>query len=136
MKRAALKVSENLPDKSLDGDAMTEALSRLYRATVSSGGEIVDSLSASERARIAVFCYGRVHLNAIGLAIAARCDLDHLMAAANSPTAGRVIYEQSRQSSSAAERPLPGRRPAITLATSVSSSLASRAAVASAELPA
>ncbi|MGZ8300402.1 MAG: hypothetical protein ACXWU5_08395, partial [Rhodoplanes sp.] len=71
MKRAALKVTDSLPGHSPDNAAMTEALGRLYRATVSGVGDIVDSLSASERARIAVFCYGRAHLNAIGLAIAA-----------------------------------------------------------------
>ena len=95
-------------------------------------GSAVDSLSASERSRLAVFCYGRVHLNAMGLAIAARCDLDHLTAAAHSATAGRVIYDQSRDNFPT-ERPTPGRRVAITLATSVSRSLASRAAFASAE---
>ena len=135
MKCATLKIAESLPGNSPGNDAMTQALNRLYRATVSSGGEIVDSLSASERARLAVFCYGRVHLNAIGLAIAARCDLDHLTAAAHSATAGRTIYEQSRDNFPT-ERPLPGRRPAITLANSVSRSLASRAASASAETPA
>jgi hypothetical protein len=135
MKRAALKVTDSLPGHSPDNAAMTEALGRLYRATVSGVGDIVDSLSASERARIAVFCYGRAHLNAIGLAIAARCDLEHLVAAAHSATAGHAIYEQSRDNVSA-ERPQSGRRAAITLATSVSRSLASRAALAPAELPA
>ena len=134
MKRAGLKVTDSAPDHSPDG-VMTAALSRLYRATVSSVGEIVDSLSASERARLAVFCYGRAHLNAMGLAIAARCDLDDLMAAAHSATAARAIYDQSRDNFRT-ERPLPGRRPAITLATSVSRSLASRAASAPAELSA
>jgi len=135
MKRAALKVTEDAPGHSRDSAVMTEALSRLYRSTVSSVGEIVDSLSASERARLAVFCYGRTHLNAIGLAIAARCDLDQLMAATHSSTAGRAIYERSRDNI-AAERPLPGRRTAITLARSVSNALASRAAFAAAETPA
>jgi hypothetical protein len=135
MNRAASKVTESLPGNSPDNATMSEALSRLYHATVSSVGEIVDSLSASERSRLAVFCYGRVHLNAIGLAIAARCDLDHLTAAAHSATAGRAIYDQSRNNFPT-ERPMPGRRVAITLATSVSRSLASRAAFASAETPA
>lgn len=131
MKHVAPKLAHGTSDDDLDSAAMTQALSRLYRTTLSSVGEIVDSLSANERARLAVFCYGRVHLNAIGLAIAARCDLDHLTAAAHSSTAGRAIYDQSRDNFPT-ERPLPGRRPAITLATSVSRSLSSRAAFASA----
>jgi len=135
MKRAAPKLAHSMPPEGPDSAAMTQALSRLYRATLSSVGEIVDSLSAGERAQLAVFCYGRVHLNAIGLAIAARCDLDHLTAAAHSATAGRTIYDQSRDNSTT-ERPMPGRRAAITLATSVSSSFASRAALPSAEMPA
>ena len=135
MKRTALKIAENAPDHSRDSAVMTEALNRLYRATVSGVGEIVDSLSASERARLAIFCYGRAHLNSIGLAIAARCDLNDLTAAAHSVTAGRAIYEQSRDNFPT-ERPLPGRRTAITLARSVSNALASRAAFAAAETPA
>ena len=64
-----------------------------------------------------MFCYGRVHLNAVGLAIAATCDLDHLVVAAQSSTAGRTIFTQSRETMPA-DKPLTGRRPQISLATS------------------
>ena len=120
MQRAGLKIA-NLP--TTDGDdrtAMSAALDRLYGAATQSAHEIVATLTASERARLAVFCYGRAHLNAIGLAIAATCELDHLVAAAQSTTAARTMFAQSRDRAVAAERPLPGRRVPISLASSAS----------------
>jgi len=94
---------------------MSEVLTRLYRAATQSVGEIVADLTASERARLAVFCYGRVHLNAVGLAVAATCDLDNLIVAAQSATAGRTLFTQAREVTSA--KPL-SRRASISLATS------------------
>lgn len=115
MRRVALKVTQSQTVDRDDQTAMTEALSRLYGAATQSISDIVSNLSASERARLAVFCYGRAHLNAIGLAIAATCDLDHLAAASNSATAGQTLFVQSREAST--EKPSIGRRPAITLAS-------------------
>jgi hypothetical protein len=83
----------------------------------------VSSLSASERAKVAVFCYGRAHLNAIGLAIAATCDLDQLIAASSSAAAGHVLFVQSRDI--APEKPSVSRRPVITLAAGVGRQFAS-----------
>ena len=54
------------------------------------------NLSASERARLAVYCYGRAHLNTIGLAVAAQCDLEQLIAASGSTTVGETLFTQSR----------------------------------------
>ena len=68
-----------------------------------------------------MFCYGRVHLNAIGLAIEATCELDQLIAAAHSATAGRTIFTQSRDGTFVAERRFAGRRMPISLAATVSS---------------
>jgi hypothetical protein len=117
MRRAGLKITESRIADHDDKAAMSEALTRLYRAATQSVGEIVADLTASERARLAVFCYGRVHLNAVGLAIAATCDLDQLVVAAQSATAGRTIFTQSREATSAGKPP-PGRRAPISLATS------------------
>ena len=115
MRRAGLKITESRIADHDDKTAMSEALTRLYRAASQSVSEIVADLTASERAKLAVFCYGRVHLNTIGLAIAATCDLDHLVVATQSTTAGRAIFAQSREGRSAGN-PLPGRRAPVSLA--------------------
>jgi hypothetical protein len=122
MRRAGLKITESRIADYDDKAKMSEALTRLYRAASQSVSEIVAELSASERAKLAVFCYGRVHLNAVGLAVAATCDLDHLVVAAQSSTAGRTIFTQSRETVPA-DRPLPGRRPQVSLATSATRGL-------------
>jgi hypothetical protein len=93
---------------------MTDALSRLYGAAAQSIDDILANLTASERARLAVFCYGRAHLNAIGLRIAAQCALDQLIAASQSPTAGHALFSRSRADLRSEK---PARRPAITLAS-------------------
>jgi hypothetical protein len=82
--------------------------------------EIVAPLTVAQRARLAVFCYGRAHLNGIGLAIAATCDLHSLMHAAPSNAAGNVIFAQSRDRPKVANRPGSGSRSRITLARSAS----------------
>ena len=122
--RAGLKVAETTTADFDDRAAMSAALTRLYGAATASVREIVTDLTGSERARLAVFCYGRAHLNATGLAIAATCTLEHLVAAAHSGTAGRTIFSQSRDRAAFAEKPLPGRRVPISLATAASRRLA------------
>ena len=116
MRRAALKIAESRIADHDDRSAMIGALHRLYGAASQSVHAIVADLSPSERAKLAVFCYGRAHLNAIGLAIAASCDLEDLVAATHSTTAGRAMFVQSREVPPP-ERPASGRR-AITLAAS------------------
>jgi len=123
MRRVALKVAESGIKDRDDQAAMTAALDRLYGAAGASVTGIVSGLSASERAKLAVFCYGRAHLNAIGLAIAATCEIDHLIAASSSAASGHVLFVQSREI--APERRPIGRRPAITLAASVGRPFAS-----------
>lgn len=117
MRRVSLKITQSRVEDTDDRAAMSEALTRLYRAAKQNVGEIVAKLSASERAKLAVFCYQRVHLNAIGLAIAADCELDQLCAASNSATAGRTLFTQSREAP-VADRPFTSRRQRITLASS------------------
>jgi hypothetical protein len=115
MRRQVLKIAHSgIADRD-DQAAMRAALERLYGAAIQSVTGIVENLSASERAKLAVFCYGRAHLNAIGLAIAATCELDQLIAASSSAPAGHVLFTQSREI--APEKRSIGRRPVITLAT-------------------
>jgi hypothetical protein len=131
MKRAAPKIAPSLSDDSTsrsDQNAMTAALDRLYGAALSQVSDIVANLQESERAKLAVFCYGRAHLNTIGLAVAAHCSLDHLMAASGSSVAGRTLHTQSRELPPPAPKTYASRR-SVTLASSVSSAFASRAAV-------
>lgn len=118
MRRAALRVATSRMADHDDHAAMTAALGRLYGAASDGIADIVANLTASERARLAVFCYGRAHLNAIGLRLAAQCDLDHLIAASSSSTAGQTLFTQAREHAGRAEKPL--RRPSITLATAAS----------------
>jgi hypothetical protein len=125
MRRATLKVAQSRVVDRDDHAAMADALSRLYGAAAHSIDAIVTNLSPSERARLAVFCYGRAHLNAIGLRIAAQCDLDQLIAASNSATAGQALFTQSREELGRTAK--PSRRASITLPSAVSSALAARA---------
>lgn len=129
MKRAAPKIAHSQSDAShSDQSAMTAALDRLYGAALSQVGDIVANLGESERAKLAVFCYGRAHLNTIGLAVAAHCSLDHLVAASGSSVAGRTLHTQSRELPTPAPKTYASRR-SVTLASSVSSAFAARAAV-------
>jgi hypothetical protein len=117
MRHTGLKIAKTETADHDDRAAMGAALDRLYGAAAQSASEIVADLTASERARLAVFCYGRAHLNVIGLAIAATCELEQLIASAHSTTAGRTIFAQSRDRALATEKPLPGRRVKISLAS-------------------
>ncbi len=123
MRRQVLKVAQSEIADCHDQAAMSAALERLYGAAVQSVTDIVADLSASERAKLAVFCYGRAHLNAIGLTIAATCELDRLIAASSSAAAGHVLYAQSREI--APEKRSFSRRPVITLAAGVGRQFAS-----------
>ena len=56
--------------------------------------EIGTRLPAIQRARIAQFCYGRVHMRELGLRLASTCDLMTLKAAFG--RGGEVVFKQSR----------------------------------------
>ena len=132
MKRAAPKIAHSQSDARAshsDQSAMTAALDRLYGAALSQVSDIVANLGEGERAKLAVFCYGRAHLNTIGLAVAAHCSLDHLVAASGSSVAGRTLHTQSRELPAPAPKTYASRR-SVTLASSVSGVFAPRAAVA------
>ena len=72
-----------------------ELIGRLYRSPRHGINELVSGLSTSRRGSLAAFCYSRVHLHDIGLAIAATCDLETLVAAGG--RAGNFLFEQSRE---------------------------------------
>lgn len=55
---------------------------------------IGEELPVLQRARVAQFCYNRVHMREMGLKLAATCDLMSLKAAFG--RAGEVVYKQSR----------------------------------------
>jgi hypothetical protein len=102
-----------------DNFVPAELIRRLLRASAEDAPAIVSHLPDKQRARVAYFCYARGHLHAIGLAIAATCDLPSLISAAPSNGAGSGLYAQSRAQAKPAERSPTGRRP-ITLAKSAS----------------
>lgn len=56
--------------------------------------EIGKTLPDLQRARIAAFCYNRVHMRELGLQLASTCDLMTLKSAFG--RAGEVVYKQSR----------------------------------------
>jgi hypothetical protein len=72
-----------------------ELIGRLYRSPRHGINELVSGLSTSRRGSLAAFCYSRAHLHDIGLAIAATCDLETLVAAGG--RAGNFLFEQSRE---------------------------------------
>jgi hypothetical protein len=116
-------------DSSAGRGIMDALLSRLVRAKEEDVAGIVSSLEPRQRADLAVFCYRRAHLQDIGFAVAATCDLATLIQASPSNAAGHVLYSQSR------ERPKPMTRPSgprgrITLATSASGNSALAALIA------
>ncbi|MDJ0613080.1 MAG: hypothetical protein QNJ29_05345 [Rhizobiaceae bacterium] len=55
---------------------------------------IGEGLPEMQRARVAQFCYNRVHMREMGLRLAASCSLMSLKAAFG--RAGEVVYKQSR----------------------------------------
>ena len=93
-----------------------ELLGELYRASDLGLPALVASVSPDARALLALFCYRRSHLEAIGLAIAGSCDEDDL-----TQTGGRLgaaLFAKSREAPSPEpiESPYTARRK-ITLAT-------------------
>ena len=102
----------------LDDDQAVPAefAERLYRAGENRAGQLVEGLSAAQRANLAVYCYHKAHLHRIGLAIAATCERSALELTLGR-TLGAKLFEQSRE---LATMPVPATnpyRPAVTLAT-------------------
>jgi hypothetical protein len=72
-----------------------EVIGLLYRSSHNRVYELISGLSAPHRASLATFCYGRAHLREVGLAIAATCEFDVLVAAGG--RVGNFLFEQSRE---------------------------------------
>src|SRR3954462_65483 len=73
-----------------------ELVGRLLQAGTGAVFELLDRFSPMERANLAMFCYRKTHLHRLGLAIAATCDEDILIAAWGT-TIGQTVYQQSRE---------------------------------------
>jgi hypothetical protein len=93
-----------------------EMLGAMYRASAHGLNELIDTISPTTRALLAMYCYRRAHLASIGLAIAATCDKDDLNWLGGN--VGAVLFERSREApkSSFTDSHTSGRRN-ITLAT-------------------
>jgi hypothetical protein len=79
----------------------------MYRASAHGLNELIATVSPTERALLAVYCYRRAHLASIGLAIAATCEKDDLTSFDGN--AGAMLFERSREVPNVVHRPL--RRP-------------------------
>lgn len=82
-------------DQPIEADALSEQdiLGQILSAP-KDAVEIGETLPMLQRARIAQFCYNRVHMRELGLKLASSCDLMTLKAAFG--RAGDVVFEQSR----------------------------------------
>ena len=81
--------------------------------------EIARQLPLENRARLAAFCYGKRHLNHLGLLLAATCDRMSLRRAMGN--AGDVVFKQSRDVEKTLGEATKDRQSSskITLATAV-----------------
>jgi hypothetical protein len=75
-------------------------LGELYRANKNGLTELIATVSPDVRARLALYCYRRGHLNGIGLAIASTCALYDLETSGGA--AGAALYARSRETAPAA----------------------------------
>lgn len=112
-----MHVSSKFPPSSSGRDLIVtdDLIARLHRATPQGIAEVASGLGPHHQAQLAVFCYGRSHLHDTGLTIATLCDPQALIDIAG-PSA-KVMLAQAAQREQAADRPLSGRRPKISLAS-------------------
>ena len=92
-----------------------DMLGRLYRSGHDDLAGIVSTLPEIQRARLAVFCYGRAHLSDMGRVIASTCDHQVLVDVADQ--LGSVLYAQSRHLPAAAAAAVPWAHRKVTLAS-------------------
>jgi hypothetical protein len=86
-------------------------LGQLLRTSPPEAVEIAKDLPEPQRARLAMFCYNKRHLYALGLMIASTCNRSALVKVGGS--VGDAIYHQSRDldKTFSAEIHPPGSRP-------------------------
>lgn len=91
-----------------------DLLGQLYRSNENGLPSLVDTVSPEIRAMLALYCYRRSHLHALGVAIAASCGERDLQQWGG--RAGATLFAISRQAPAA--RPAPAaHRKSITLST-------------------
>ena len=69
-------------------------LGQLYRASSHGLDSLIATVPAKTRAMLALYCNTRAHLQSIGLAVAASCELRDLEEIGGH--AGRVLFEKAR----------------------------------------
>lgn len=102
LNEAAIPVAENL-------------FGQLTQAEPKDAVEIARQLPLQNRARLAAFCYGKRHLNHLGLLLAATCDRMSLRRAMGN--AGDVVFQQSRDVEKTLDQAKEKTASKITLAT-------------------
>jgi hypothetical protein len=70
-------------------------LGEMYRASPHGLNELIATVPPTARTLLAVYCYRRAHLASIGLAIAATCEKEDLLAFGGN--AGATLFERSRE---------------------------------------
>ena len=86
------------PQDVLGGDdcpCSSTLLGALYRATPDQYEGVIESIPLDVRAVLALYCYRRAHLQAIGLAIAATCEESDLRV--HGQSAGSALFHRARQ---------------------------------------
>ena len=84
---------EETPVSDAPAPTQAEAMQQLM-SNPADAVEIGKKLPELQRARIAQFCYGRVHMRELGLRLASTCDLMTLKATFG--RGGEVVFKQSR----------------------------------------
>lgn len=74
--------------------APEKLVGRILHSDPADAAAIARELPEANRARLAAFCYGRKHLNHLGLLIASTCEFPALRMAFG--TAAKVVHTQSR----------------------------------------
>ena len=92
-----------------------DVLGELYRAEPEDQAEQLAALSEDQRARLALYCYGKAHMRDLALTIAARCDPAKLEEIAG--PLGKVIAAQStgKRRSFGAEPEQPSGKPKMKI---------------------
>jgi hypothetical protein len=91
-----------------------QTLGELYRSHQQGLAALVQTVSPDVRAMLALYCYRRAHLQALGLSIAASCAEEELVEAGGH--AGAVLFALARKGPAAASEQPTGRRK-ITLSS-------------------
>lgn len=93
---------------------------QLYRASPHGLTALIETVPATVRAMLADYCYRRSHLASLGLAIAATCEREDLIAAGSN---GAALYQRSRTPDEPAPLTHYEKRRKVTLATSATMKL-------------